>query len=187
MEIVADSFMKIFQSIASSWVSEQQLLCETCGISVNDSVIPLRQRVSVGICSVSQWLESVGHLTSPSKVVKVSLMNESLKVVDVHEGRATQAVASSSFNVSFKAAKRLLSGVAGGKTVTEMTAQAKRKNVFDTEWPEKVKVFCLTKPICQEAPGESVSIGYGQRAEKYIRQFSVSEIFSFFVPTSHIN
>ena len=41
--------------------------------------------------------------------------------------------------------------------------------------------FCLTKPICRECPGESVSIGYGKRAEKYIRQFSVSEIFGFFL------
>ena len=106
---------------------------------MSDSVIPLRQRVGVGICSVSQWLESVRHLTSPSKVVKVSLMNESLKAVDVNERGATQAV-TSSFNVSFKASKHLLSGVAGVKTVTEMTARAKRKDVFDTEWPEKVKV-----------------------------------------------
>ena len=62
-----------------------------------------------------------------------------------------------------------------------MAAQKKRKDVFHTEWPEKVSDFCLTKPICRECPGESVSIGYGKRAEKYIRQFSVSKIFGFFL------
>ena len=40
--------------------------------------------------------------------------------------------------------------------------------------------FCFTKPICREAPGESVSVKYGDRAEKYIRQFSIQEIFNFF-------
>ena len=56
-----------------------------------------------------------------------------------------------------------------------------RLSISDTEWPKVVADFCLDKPICREAPGETVSISYGERAEKYIRQFSVEEIYNFFM------
>ena len=70
---------------------------------------------------------------------------------------------------------------AEGKTVEELVQPKKRKDINETEWPSIVEEFCLTKPICRKAPGETVSVGYGQRAEKYIRQFSVEEIFAFFM------
>ena len=45
---------------------------------------------------------------------------------------------------------------------------------------KQILQFCLTKPICQESPGETVSVGYGVKAEKFLRQFSVEEIYNFF-------
>ena len=61
-------------------------------------------------------------------------------------GFSTQAVAKT-FNISYKAAKRLTYDTADGKTKIEMAARKKRKAVFHTEWPEKVSDFCLTKPV----------------------------------------
>ena len=145
--VAADSFLKIFQSIASSWASERQLLKDTCGISTKDCVVPVRERVSVGV--TSQELASIGNMKSPSKIVKIGAMSESLSSVDGNEYGSTQAVAKT-FNVSHKAVKRLIYDTADGKTKSEMAAQKKRKDVFHTEWPEKVSDFCLTKPICRE-------------------------------------
>ena len=62
-----------------------------------------------------------------------------------------------------------------------MAKKKKRKDIDDTEWPQRITEFCLTKPVCRECPGESVSIGYGERAEKFIRQFSISEIYELFI------
>ena len=117
---------------------------------------------------------------SKSKVVKVGLLNKSLEGIDVNQRGIAHALASS-FNIHHTTAKRLITYSAEGRSVTEMTSQSKRKEVNETEWPNIITEFCLTKPICREAPGETVSVGYGQRAEKYIRQFSVSEIYGFFM------
>ena len=80
--------------------------------------------------------------------------------MDGIEYGSTQAVAKT-FSVSCKAAKRLIYDIADEKTKTEMTAWKKRKDVYHTEWREKIFDFCLTKPVCRECPGESVSTGYG--------------------------
>ena len=71
--VAAESFLKIFQSIALSLLSEQQLLKDTCGISIKDYVVPVCKCVSVGVAS--QDLTSIGNLKSPSKVVKIGVMN----------------------------------------------------------------------------------------------------------------
>ena len=100
--------------------------------------------------------------------------------MDRIEYGSTQAVAKT-LNVSYKAAKSLIYNTADGKTKTKMAAWKKKKDAFHTEWPEKISNFCLTKPVCSKCPGDSVSIGYRQTAEKYIRQFSVSKIFGYFL------
>ena len=51
---------------------------------------------------------------------------------------------------------------------------------MDTKWPDLVNEFCFTKPICREAPGERVSVAYGKRSEKFIRQFSIKDIHKLF-------
>lgn len=86
------------------------------------------------------------------------------------------------FSMDHWVAKRVIDGVVNKKkTEKEIVKRASRQDVNDTEWPKIVENFCLTKPICREAPGESVSVSYGQRAEKFIRQFAVEEIFNFFM------
>ena len=72
------------------------------------------------------------------------------------------------FDMDQNTAKILLEG----ETAADIASRNK-ENVNDTRWPEIIEQFCLAKPICREAPGETVSIEYGKRAEKYIRQFSV--------------
>ena len=101
--LVADSFLKIFQSIALSWTSEWQLLKDACGISLKDCVVPVCEHVSVGVDP--QDLISIGNLKTPSK--KIIVMNESLSAVDGIEYGSKQAVAKT-FNISFKAAKCLI-------------------------------------------------------------------------------
>ena len=67
----AVSFLNIFQFIALSWIFEQ-LLKDTCGISIKDCVVPVCKRVSVGVDS--QDLKSIKSLKSPSKVVKIGII-----------------------------------------------------------------------------------------------------------------
>lgn len=43
-----------------------------------------------------------------------------------------------------------------------------------------MKEFCLTKPICREAPGKSISVRNDKKADKYIWLFSVHKINKFF-------
>ena len=85
-----------------------------------------------------------------------------------------------SFNVSFKLTKKVVEGTANCKSPQDLAERARKPTVMDTTWPDIVSEFCLTKPICREAPGESVSVGYGKRSEKFIRQFSIAQIFKLF-------
>lgn len=62
----------------------------------------------------------------------------------------------------------------------EIVCRAKQMNVMDSKWPNLVQEFCFTKPICRKAPGETVSVGYGKRSEKFIRQFSTKDIHKLF-------
>ena len=177
-ELAADGFQKLVKSVSSVWAASVNVLNDTCGIHICESVIPVKERIQATVSC--QDIQSIGHLTSPSKIVKVTLMNDSMKSVDNNERGAVAAVASS-FNVSFKSAKRLLTDSKEGKSSAEMIKRKKRADIFETDWPKKIKDFCLTKPICREAPGETVSVAYNVHEQKYIKQFSDSEIFGFFL------
>ena len=72
----------------------------------------------------------------------------------------------SSFDVSFKFAKRLLSYTQDGKSSAEVIACKKWADIFDTDWPTNFKEFCLIKPVCLEAPDKTVSVAYSTRSEK---------------------
>ena len=95
-------------------------------------------------------------------------MEKILDVVDVAEYGAKTAVADT-MKIAFKSAKRLTLAGGEGKNKVEMAKKKKKKDIGDTKWPQQIKEFCLTKPVCRECPGVSVSIGYGERAEKFIR------------------
>lgn len=89
--VAADSFLKIFQSIASSWTSEQQLLKDTWGISIKDCALSVFKYISIGVAS--RGLTSIRNLKLQSKVVKIDVMNELLNAVDGIDYGSTQAVA----------------------------------------------------------------------------------------------
>ena len=159
-------------------------LKRTCVITIDASLLPPSAQLDASFSKLSENLANCGHMKgdtpSKSKVVKVSLMSKSLQCVDLDKRGSAKALADS-FNLSWNTARRLIKDSAEGKTVEELVQPKKRKDINETEWPSIVEEFCLTKPICRKAPGETVSVGYGQRAEKYIRQFSVEEIFAFFM------
>lgn len=177
-EISADTFFHLFQSVASQWATKRELLSKTCGIHTEDRAIPPRERVKAELSLLDA--SSISSLNSPNKVVKIGVMEKILDVVDVAEYGAKTAVADT-MKIAFKSAKRLTLASGEGKNKVEMAKKKKKKDIGDTEWPQQIKEFCLTKPVCRECPGESVSIGYGERAEKFIRQFSISEIYELFV------
>ena len=84
----------------------------------------------------------------------------------INNEREGVAAIASSFNVSFKSAKRLLSDKQDGKSSAEVIACKKWADIFDTDWPTNFKEFCLIKPVCLEAPDKTVSVAYSVRAEK---------------------
>ena len=99
------------------------MLEEICGTSLKDCVAPVCKCISVGVAL--QDLTSIGNLKSPSKVVKIDVMSESLNAVDGIEYGSTQAVAKT-FNISYKAAKCPIYDTADGKTKAKMAGRKKR-------------------------------------------------------------
>ena len=177
-EVAANVFRKKLMSTIGIWFEKRNVLSNRCGISVEDHLLPMSYRVSESVSGVT---ESLGNNKEASKVVEVTLISETIRRCSdaIDERGLVQAVAKS-FNTSRKKVCRIMEGTKEGKTISEMV-ERKRTDIGDTEWPEKIKSFCLTKPICREAPGETVSVAYGQREPKYIRQFPVSEIFNYFI------
>ena len=125
--------------------------------------------MKVGIAKVTENLKETDHSksnsSSRSKVTKFSLADNSLEV-DVTQRGATQAV--STLNVHHSTARRLISYYVKVKSFSDIITRMKRKDVLETDWPTKIccicSEFCLTKRIRREAPRETVSVGYGERA-----------------------
>ena len=155
------------------------------GIEINSSMIPSSIRLSHGInrfaqalCSPTR-LEEVIDFTSDS--AKIDVMTNAAKdgKQSIHNrGDATSLA--SMFSISRTYASKILKCIDEGTIANLYVKSRKSGGVEQSQWPELIKVFCLTKPVCREVPGETVSIGYGKRAEKYIRQFSIEEIFQLF-------
>ena len=126
---------------------------------MQDHVIPVSYRISSGL---SQVTEKIGKDKEAGKVAEVTFISGTLKKsgVSSKERGIVEAVASS-FSTSRDKAKRIIQKSEEGKTIRQIVERI-GKDISMTEWPEKIKTFCLTKPICREAPGETVSVAYGQ-------------------------
>ena len=53
-------------------------------------------------------------------------------------------------------------------------------NFKASEWPAKIKSFMTTQPISQKVPGKSLSISYGKRVDKYLRNYTLNECYDIF-------
>ena len=178
----AHTFKKLFLSTVHCWANKLDELGSSCGITINETHIPSNLRVLKGIDQVVQSVNSLRNLDTEHKMIKTAVMSETVKKCSIStDDRGCIQSLVSTFGVHKSTAKRVILDTEKGKSTHDILKRAKRKEVKDTKWPEIIKKFCLTKPICREAPGESVSVSYGERAEKFIRQFSVSEIFNFFL------
>ena len=58
--------------------------------------------------------------------------------------------------------------------------EKEQKQFEKTKWPKEIKDFMLKQPISRLVPGSSVSIKYGVREQKYIRNYTVKESFEIF-------
>ena len=117
-----------------------------------------------------------------NKILKVALMCESIRSdpATINEDRGCAKSLGESFGVSRKMAKKVIQETAS-ETSPNITASRSRKlTVMDTKWPALITEICLTKPVCQEAPGESMSVAYGKRSKKFITQFSIKDIHKLF-------
>ena len=170
--VAVDIVLKICRTCSSAWVNHQEVLKETCGVVLDSSLLSVSLQLDLNITKFSQNLKEIGHMKTPltptkSMVLKVGMVSKSLENCD-KEQRGVNRALRDSFNIGYRTAKRLIVGYSEGLSVENLVTRKRRKDVTDTEWPHTVHDFCLTKPICREAPGESVSVGYGQRAEKYV-------------------
>ena len=50
----------------------------------------------------------------------------------------------------------------------------------ETKWPQKIKDFMFKQPISRLVPGSTVSIKYGVREPKYIRNYPIKECLDLF-------
>lgn len=166
------TFSKLFLSTAHCWANKLEELRSSYGITIDESLIPPSLRISQGIEKVKERVSSLGTLDSEQKIIKVAVMSETVKesLISTTDRGCMQSLASS-FGVHKRTAKRVILGTGEGKSSLDMLQKAKRNDVNNTKWPEIVRNFCLTKPICREAPGESVSVGYGERAENSFNSF----------------
>ena len=179
-EVVSFVFSKLLLQLVEDLPESLDILAASCGIVINPTVLPARVRLSNVFTEEGPGLMQLGNTTPDFKAVKAAAMAKVKQLSTLSEkDRGAVHVIASTFGVSEKFAKRVLSS--NETSPVDLIARSKRETAEDTEWPDKVRSFCLTKPICREAPGESVSIAYGKRAEKYIRQFTIKEIFRFFI------
>ena len=87
-----------------------------------------------------------------NKILKVALLNETIKknpeVINTNRGCAKSLA--TSFGVSTKMAKKVIQE-ANEKSPKEIAIRSKRPTVMDTNWPDLVQQFCLTKHILMDA------------------------------------
>ena len=58
--------------------------------------------------------------------------------------------------------------------------EKKYKKFTSSEWPAKIQSFIISQPISRKVPGKSVSIRYGKREDKYLRNFTLIECYNMF-------
>ena len=149
------------------------------GIEITLSKIPSRMRITEGVNKVAKAICSPEPLEFQSTTAQLFLILRTAKEGNLSvDNRGDITALAQTFSISRKKAARILQCLKDG--TTDELYSHKRKSLKESEWPELIKAFCLTKPICREAPGETVSVSYGERAEKYIRQFSIEEIYGLF-------
>ena len=175
-EIISLSYKNIFISLCDVWGHQMDTL-KLWGIELKTELIPAEMRVANVIAE--QNVAHLNHTVTEHKVAKVCLVADAVNSLSSSKGCARSL--SQEFGISRGYAAKILNESVQKKSVTEILKKNSRLSISDTEWPKVVADFCLDKPICREAPGETVSISYGERAEKYIRQFSVEEIYNFFM------
>ena len=182
-EVSAKVFVRMLQTVVHLWVIQLDEL-KSCGLNVHEKAIPVRHRVAEAAAHVGKNIGDIGNTSEKdmdNKILKVSLITETIKknpeAINRDYGCAKSLA--TSFGVSEKMAKKLIQE-ANEKSPKEIASRVKKQTIMDSNWPDLVQQFCFTKPICREAPGESVSVAYGKRSEKFIRQFSIKDIHKLF-------
>ena len=129
--LAADGFRDLLKSLSLAWATSVEDLKESSGITISKLVLPVQERIKATV--ETHDIKSIGHLKSPSKIVKVSLMNDSMSSINHEENngpeRGAIAAVALSFNVSFKSAKCLLNDTHEGKSSTDMVTRKKRRSI----------------------------------------------------------
>ena len=58
--------------------------------------------------------------------------------------------------------------------------EAKSFKFMKSEWANRIATCMVTQPISRIIPGKTLSLKYGTRATKYIRNFTVKQCFDIF-------
>ena len=157
----------------------------SCGIVIQEEAIPVKYRVAEAAAFVGRNIGQIGNTSEAdidNKMLKVALMSEAVKrnPAAINEDRGCAKSLAESFDISGKIEKKVIQETASETSPKIIASRSKKLTVMDTKWPALVNEFCFTKLICREAPGESVSVAYGKRSEKFIRQFSIKDIHKLF-------
>ena len=184
-EVSAKAFVALFKTVVHLWIVQLDEMM-LCGLKILDKAIPVQDTVDKAAASLGEDLGDIGGTSEKNmdeKILKVALLTETVKKNPDIISNSTRGCARSlakSFGVSTKMAKKVIQKTKNEQSPREIATRKSKETVLDTKWPELVQQFCLTKPICREAPGESVSVAYGKREEKFIRQFPIKEIYKLF-------
>ena len=66
-------------------------------------------------------------------------------------------------------------------SITEAeTREGNQKFFRDSEWPDKIRAFMTQQPVSRIVPGYTVSVKYGKREQKFVRQMTNKEAYSIF-------
>lgn len=158
---------------------------KSCGLVICEDTILVKYWVSQATSMVGQNVGNIDRVLEEdmeSKVLKIALMSETIKnnPDGLNQDWGCAKSLAESFGVSRKWAKKIIREMTSQKSPTVIATWSKKKTVVDTIWHGLVQEFCLAKPVCREVPGEGVSIAYGKWTEKFIRQFSIKDIFKLF-------
>lgn len=147
------------------------------GIDVTPAKIPSKMRMTQGINQVAKTLCSPETMEFRSDSGKMELILNTVKQGKMSvNNRGDASALADTFSITNKFAKRILQRVHNGMEDELFGKRRKRGSLDDSQWPELIKVFCLSKPICREAPGETVSVKYGSFQSRKFSSFSVRNI-----------
>jgi hypothetical protein len=147
-DVAAKVFLSSYITTAEVWVAKVDTMELAWGLTIDPQVIPPSVRLDFAIDTARESICKDSN-DEASKVAKVLLMKNAVQAAAIDpDSKGCVRSLSASFGSGKKIVRKVVAEAKTDKKVEEILSRQQRKSVHDTDWPEKVSDFCMTKPIC---------------------------------------